>query len=109
MTNKPSNLEEAFLVLKKELDPADQIEIMNMPKEKLCRFHHGLGRWIRNNWELWKGGPMTKYFNELGIHHADDMSGIIIESFWHHLKNEPLDLDNQIKYYQEFWASQGGK
>jgi hypothetical protein len=100
----PSNLEEAFAQLKIDLLPSDQIEIMNMPKEKLCRLHTNLGRWIRNNWKLWQSGPMTKYFNDLGIHHADDMSGIVIESFWHHLRNEPLDLDKQVAYYKEFWA-----
>jgi hypothetical protein len=103
----PSNLEEAFEVLKDDLAPNEQIEIMNMPKEKLCRLHSNLGRWIRNNWKLWQDGPMKIYFNNLGIHHADDMSGIIIESFWHHLRNEPLDLDNQVNYYQEFWKSKG--
>lgn len=105
--NNPSNLEEAFEVLKQELSPNDQIEIMNMSKENLCRLHSNLGRWIRNNWKLWQDGSMTKYFNGLGINHADDMSGVIIESFWHHLKNEPLDLDNQINYYIEFWKSKG--
>ena len=103
----PSNLEEAFEILKKDLSAKDQIEILNMQKDELCRLHSNLGRWIRNNWELWHAGSMTKFFNELGIHHADDMSGIIIESFWHHLRNEPLNLDNQILYYKEFWATQG--
>jgi hypothetical protein len=107
--NNPSNLEEAFVLLKEDLSIKDQIEILNMQKDELCRLHNGLGRWIRNNWDLWSHGSMTKFFNNLGIHHADDMSGIIIESFWHHLRNESLDLDNQITYYKEFWASQENK
>ena len=103
----PTNLEEAFEVLKEDLSVKDQVAILNMQEEELCRLHSNLGRWIRNNWDLWHKGPMTQFFNNLGIHHADDMSGIIIVSFWHHLRKEPLDLDNQVAYYKEFWASQG--
>lgn len=104
---KPTNLEEAFVILKKDLTAAEQIEIMNMSKESLCRLHFNLGRWIRNNWSLWHDGPLKEYFNGIGIHHADDMSGIIIESFWHHLRNESLDLDNQVIFYREFWKAAG--
>jgi hypothetical protein len=105
--NLPKNLEDTFTILKKDLKPQEQIEILNMTKDELYRMHTNLGRSIRNNWKLWHKSELAEYFNKLGIYHADDMSGIIIESFWHHLRNEPLDLDNQVKYYQDFWKNQG--
>lgn len=101
----PSNLDECFDLLKKELSPQDQIEILNMSKDELCRLHNNLGRFLRNNWKLWHVGPLKDYFNNIGIYHADDMSGIIIESFWRHLRKEPLDLDKQIIFYKEFWKN----
>lgn len=105
--NLPKNLEEAFIILKNDLTVPDQVDIINMTKDELCCLHHTFGRFIRNNWNLWYKTDLTEYFNKLGIWHADDISSIIIESFWHHLRSEPLDLDNQIKSYQDFWESQG--
>lgn len=66
--------------------------------------HHSLGQWIRNHWGLWKGGnELTDFFNENGIWHADDMSGIIISSYIKMLKEEEVNLDGQIEYYKKYW------
>ena len=73
-------------------------------EEDMIQYHHGLGRWIRNNWELWAGSRLAKYFNDIGINHPDDMSGIILDSYWRQLNEKPIKLDEQIKYYQEYWA-----
>lgn len=32
------------------------------------------------------------------------MSGIILDSYARHLKDEPIKLEEQIKYYQDYWA-----
>lgn len=70
---------------------------------KLGALHFGLGRWIRNNWGLWGGGELQSWFHEKGIRHADDMSGIILESFRRELRGEDWDLSGQIKHYREYW------
>lgn len=103
MNELPKNLDDCFSMLESELCSGDLECIVEMKQEDLLRFHHNLGRWIRNNYKLWEEGPLTSYFNDMGIHHPDDMSGIIIESFWHHLREEPLELERQIKEYQDFW------
>lgn len=38
-------------------------------EDDMTQYHHSLGRWIRNNWGLWAGARLSKYFNELGIKH----------------------------------------
>lgn len=74
------------------------------PEKVIMDLHHSLGQWIRNNWKLWvEDSVLTKYFNNLGIFHADDMSGIIITSFGRWLNKEDLRLEEQIKYYQDYW------
>ena len=103
MKYAPVNLEECFSILKNDLSAKDLTDIAAMDQKQLCRLHHNLGRWIRNNFGLWERGPLNLFFLGIGIAHPDDMSGIIIESFWHHLKNEPLELEKQIKFYQDFW------
>ena len=46
----PKNIEEAFNFFDKELTEADKKMLL---KHKAIEFHHTLGRWIRNNFELW--------------------------------------------------------
>jgi len=65
--------------------------------------HPGLGTWIRNNLELWYDGPPVKYFNDIGIYHADDMSGIILTSLWRKYHKVDIDLDGQVKEYRDHW------
>lgn len=72
-------------------------------REFLGKAHHGFGTWMRNNWQLWGGSRLSVYFNALGIHHPDDMSGIILTSYHRSLHGIALDLENQIRYYQEYW------
>lgn len=103
----PHNLEEAFewidkyVVDIKDFIKCDEDEAIGMS-------HHGLGRWLRNNWGLWKeDSPMAFYFMTLGIKHADDMSGIILTSYWRHKNNKPLELDKQVQHYKDWWSKEG--
>ncbi len=99
----PENLDACFRELKKILSPELIKEMRTGTENDIIKYHHGLGMWIRNNWGLWSGSRLKKYFNDLGIHHPDDMSGIILTSFWRHLNNKPIKLKEQIKYYQDYW------
>ena len=65
--------------------------------------HFGFGMWMRNNWQFWGGSRLSKYFNEMGIYHPDDMSGIILTSYYRYLKEKDIKLEEQIKYYQDYW------
>jgi len=71
--------------------------------DALILAHHGFGMWLRNTLELWFDGPPVKYFNEIGIYHADDMSGILLTSIHRKYHNQDINLDSQIKYYRDFW------
>ena len=103
-THLPVDLENSFDALDNTLSPEDIDTIKNMPEDNISSLHMGLGMWIRNNWGLWKKeGPLVKYFNDLGIFHPDDMSGIILTSYWRHLHNQPIELEQQIRYYQQYW------
>lgn len=99
----PSNLEECFEALNEELVASDIKLIKNSPEGSMHQFHHGIGRWIRNNWGLWSGSTLSEWFNEIEITHADDMSGIILESYWKFLNNKPIGLEDQVKIYHDFW------
>jgi len=99
----PKDLEDCFQELKSMLHPSLIQEMKSGSERDMVKYHLGLGMWVRNNWGLWKGSRLKDYFNGLGIFHPDDMSGIILDSFWRHLNNSPINLQEQIKYYQEYW------
>ena len=99
----PTDLDDCFKELKKML-PAELVEKMKSgPEKDMIKYHHGLGTWLRNNWGLWAGSRLREYFKKLGLAHPDDMSSVVLKSFWRHLNNKPLKVDEQVKYYQEYW------
>ncbi len=104
----PKDLDECFVELNKMLKPEDLEIVKNRTESNIGTMHHGLGRWLRNNWGLWAESSLAKWFNEKGIHHADDMSGIILTSFWRDINSEPIELEEQIKFYQDFWDKNNG-
>jgi hypothetical protein len=101
----PINLYQCFESLD-ELLPKDFMEeIINGPENKLILHHHTLGRQIRNKWGLWTKSELYKYFNGLGIHHPDDMSSIILTSYWRVKNKKPINLDEQIKFHLDWWKN----
>lgn len=99
----PSDLDDCFIYLDTTLNQAALDTLRNWTEEDLYKAHFGLGMWMRNEWGLWKGSRLSKWFNARGIWHPDDMSGIILTSYLRHLHNEPIELDNQIRYYTDYW------
>ena len=101
---KPKNLDEAIIQLDKLFSDSLKQEITLMDENEFRgRSHMSMGLWVRNNWGLWTEGELSQYFNTLGIFHPDDMSGIILTSYYRHLKNYDYELDKQIKNYQDHW------
>ncbi|MCH5598099.1 DUF6794 domain-containing protein [Niabella ginsengisoli] len=103
---KPKNLEEAISQLDKIHHDTTKQQILAMTEDQFIgNSHFGLGIWIRNNWRLWKDGDLSKYFNSIGIYHPDDMSGIILTSYYRQLKGQDRNLDEQVKCYQDYWKA----
>ena len=78
--------------------------------------HHGFGTNIRNSWKLWwqknwdeEKPKIVQYFNDLDIYHADDMSGIIMDSFHRKTTGKEIDLEGQIEKHKKHWKEYGFK
>ena len=95
----PKNLEDSFSELNKIWDDSTSVKLKKLEKG----MHLGLGMWLRNNWRLWGGSRLSKYFNNLEINHPDDMSGIILTSYGRYLRKEDIKLEEQIAYYKNYW------
>ena len=66
-------------------------------KDFLSRTHFALGMWIRNNWGLWAGSRLATYFDEQGIHHPDDMSGVILRCYYHYVRGEKVNYQQMLR------------
>ncbi len=99
----PKNLEDCFSQINSFWNDSTKIQVKNWKeKEFIGKSHVGFGRWMRNNWRIWGGSRLSKYFNDLEIYHPDDMSGIILVSYHRHLNNKEIKLEEQVKYYQDY-------
>jgi uncharacterized protein DUF6794 len=75
----PANLGECFIELDKQLKEVQKDEMKGQPKrEDMILYHLGLGTWMRNEWGLWRGSRLSKYFNDHGVSHPESMSSIIL-------------------------------
>jgi hypothetical protein len=100
----PKNLEECFFRLDNLLpDSVKKKAIKQTEKRFTADTHFQLGMWVRNNWGLWRGSSLSEFFNGKGIYHPDDMSAIILKSYYRRLTGQKIMLEEQIKYYQDYW------
>ncbi len=122
---QPQNLDEAVDYLlsqissdEKSIDFLEEFE--NDEDGFICELHHFTGMNMRNDWYLWwhkdhgyklwpqEKPAIVKFFNDLDIYHADDMSSIILHSTYRKYYNLPLELDKQVSYYHNYWLEQCG-
>lgn len=107
MNKTPETLEECYLFLEK-FDDIDKW--LSYPeKDAIVSAHHGIGRFIRNEWGLWAGSKLKDYFLDNGLHHPDDMSSVILTSFYRFKHNIDINLEEQIEHYVEYWLTDNEK
>ena len=110
LKTKPRDLEEAMIALGCILIK-DYFGVQELTEKEFgAALHDNLGRWIRNNWGLWsEEGELHAWFKSLGIWHPDDMSGIILTSYLRKVHNLPINLEEQVKHYVEYWEAEQKK
>lgn len=76
----PKDLGECFAELDRMLSEIDKKEFKSAKNkgELLGNYHMGLGMWMRNNWGLWGGSRLQKYFTDRKVGHPDDMSSVVL-------------------------------
>ena len=100
----PSSLAEAHTELERLLSKEDLHKIDAMKKEdEMNEYHFELGMGLRNSWGLWGDSPMAKHMLSLGFTHPDDMSGVILETFWCKRHGKDLRIEERVDYYNAYW------
>lgn len=101
----PRDLDDALAELDRIMGAEGRDEVMKATQDEMSKYHFGIGVWLRNNW-LRGESRLSEYFRQLGIQHRDDMSGIILDSYWRKLHGKPIDLEGQVRHYQDYWKKE---
>jgi len=55
-----------------------------------------LGLWMREFWGLWNGGALRDHLVGLSVFHPDEMSELLLVTWWRHLNDRPLGVDEEV-------------
>ena len=99
---KPKNLTECIQMLDHILKKEDKEKAKTLTEsEFLIETYFGTGMGIRNEW-IRSGNPeLVKFFLDQGVEHPDDMSAMILTSYYRHLLGKEIDFEGQISAHKK--------
>ena len=99
---KPKNLIECIQMLDKNLKKQDKEYIKTLTEDEFfMESHFTIGMGIRNEW-IRSGNPeLVKFFLDQGVKHPDDMSAMILTSYYRHLLGKEIDFEGQISVHKK--------
>lgn len=102
--NVPASLDESINYFEKNWTDSAKSSFKNKPEnDAVTELHTTVGMWIRNNWVRHGNDLLIKQFDEIGIHHPDDISSIILTSLHRKLNHKDLDVEKQAQSYIDYW------
>ena len=85
---KPKNLTECIQMLDKNLKKQDKEYIKTLTEDEFfMESHFTIGMGIRNEWIRSVNPELVKFFSDEGVKHPDDMSAMILTSYYRYLTN----------------------
>ncbi len=98
----PKDLNDVILELTKKTDEPSKRKFKSMSEEDAAsKLFFSLGRWMTHNWSLYEGSRLSKYMQDMGIHHPDDMVRFFIIAFHRSVNREPLEIKELIQRFQK--------
>ena len=99
---KPKNLTECIQMLDKNLKKEDKEYIKTLTEDEFfMESHFTIGMGIRNEWIRGGNPELVKFFLEKGVKHPDDMSAMILTSYYRQLLGKEIDFEGQITAYKK--------
>lgn len=106
----PKNLKDCIRVLDSILPDTTKAQYAAIDESAFSSASHfGMGLTIRNTWGLWRGSRLSEYFVKKGVHHPDDMSGIILRCYHRHLTGKPMRVHELIRRTRHAWRKEYGR
>lgn len=90
----PRTPDEAMLILDLSLSLEDRKEYADSTGAQLTMRHFGFGTGLRNEWGLWgRKSELYRWFKRRGVTHPEEISGILIAGYFHHVNGFPADFE----------------
>jgi hypothetical protein len=103
----PDTMEEAYHFLDAKLPPDQRERFKQMiESEVVASTHFGLGMHIRNYWFRSGKSALPGFLYSLGAMDLDDLSSMVLTSYWRYLNNKPIEIEKQGAYYKRWWEEQ---
>jgi hypothetical protein len=103
----PDTMEEAYRFLDAKLPPDQRERFKQMTEsEVVASTHFGLGMTIRNYWFRSGKSALPEFLYSLGARDLDDLSSMVLTSYWRYLNNKPIELEKQGAFYKRWWEEQ---
>ncbi len=98
----PADMAEAFAEFNRLIDQDSKKKFKSVPEDIAARkLHFSFGRWMTVNWSFYEGSRFSHYLKQVGVTHPDDMARFVIISYHRYLNKKPLDVKEQVTFYQE--------
>ena len=99
----PKDMDDCFKQIDKLWKDSTKNQVKKWTEDEFVgkTYRLGLGLWMRNNWQLWGGSRLSKYFNQMGLYNAESISGIILFSYHRHLLGQNTQLAVQVNSDQK--------
>ncbi len=102
----PNTLDQAYEALDRLLSARDRRAFMSRPeKEAVALAHMGLGLFIRNTWFRSGKSALPGVLYDFGARSLDDMSSMVLTSYWRHLNGKPIEIEKQGACYRR-WSEE---
>ncbi|MBK9017405.1 MAG: hypothetical protein IPM82_27030 [Saprospiraceae bacterium] len=106
----PKDVNEVLMELSKKIDAPSKAKFAAVSEdEAVSKLFFSLGRWMTHNWSLFEGSRLSKYMQDLGIHHPDDMVRFFIIVYHRSLTKQPLEIKALVAKFQEKEAEERRK
>jgi hypothetical protein len=98
----PKDVNEVILELNKKIDAPSKAKFSQVTEDQAAtRLFFSLGRWMTHNWSLYEGSRLSKYMQDMGIHHPDDMVRFFIIVYHRSLTKRPLEVKELVAKFVE--------
>ena len=98
----PKDMNEVLLELNKKIDSKSKAKFAALSEQEAAtKLFFSLGRWMTHNWSLFEGSRLSKYMQDLGIHHPDDMVRFFIIVYHRSLTKQPLEVKVLVAKFKE--------
>lgn len=106
----PKDVNEVLLELNKKMDAPSKAKFAALTEEEASsKLFFSLGRWMTHNWSLFEGSRLSKYLQDMGIHHPDNMVRFLITVYHRSLNKKPLEVKQLIQSFQALEAQEKQK